>query len=330
MFWILVLAGVLVLAAIVLGCVFGIGGIGIGGKTSPDGAATTATVTATAAATATASSTSTPEGGLEAMDQVVRTGLTPARFKVESEKWASAGYDLALLSGYGLGTDDRYAAVWSASSSSSSSSSTSTNPGLSSAQYQADFDTMAARGYSLVQVDAWTVGAGEDRYAAVWKDPRGAAAPAFAARHGLLPSELPAEHQKWTARGYCMRCVSGYAAGAEARYTALWTADCPTAAPNATVLKYATTPGEYQTQLTELTNAGYRTKVVNGYVVGNLAYYDTIYALGSGPDWSMVYGVDATRFQTKLEEMAGLGYKVTDLSACTISGGFTYSAVWDR
>lgn len=183
-------------------------------------------------------------------------------------------------------------------------------------------------------VDAWAVGDddGQDRYAAVWKKPPGAQHPAFAARHGLAPDELPAEHQKWTARGYCVSCVSGYAAGSDARYTALWTADCPpdTATSNATVLKYATTTGEYQTQLAEMTNAGYRTRMVNRYVVGNLAYYDTIYALGSGPDWSMTYGVDAIRFQTKLEEMAKLGYRVTSLSACTISGGFTYSAVWDR
>lgn len=330
MFWILAAAVTAAAAVVIIGCVVGIDNVSGWSKSSP-GAVTTATVTATATATATASdapaatSAATPEGGLQFLDQVVRTGLTSARFAAESEKWTGAGYELTQLSGYGLGSADRYAAVWSASSSPARG--TITSPGLSSAQYQADFDAMVARGYAPVLVDAWSTDAGEDRYAAVWKDPRGAPVPAFVARHGLAPEALQTEHQKWTARGYCVRCVSGYAAGDEARYTALWTEDCPS---NATVLKYAATPGEYQTQLTEMAAAGYRTKAVNGYVVGNLAYYDTIYALGSGPDWSMVYGVEATAFQTKLEEMAKLGYKVTGLSAFTISGGFTYSAVWDR
>lgn len=337
-FWILLLLAIVLVIAAVGGAV---GGIISSKNKTPAAAASTVTNTAgqqtasgslppgstptsTDTAAAPTSTAATPEGGLETASQIIRTGLTAARYKTESDKWTTGGYQLALLTGYGLGTTDRYAAVWEPKSGPAISVSTA----LNSAQYQTDSDSMSSQGFFPVLVDAWTVN-GADRFAAIWTDSEGKSIPAWVTRHGITPTAFQAEHLKWTNQGYCIRCLSGYALGTEARYTALWR-ECPGAASNATVLKYASTPGQYQTQLDTMTAQGYRVSLVNGYAVDNAAYYDSIFTLGSGPDWFVVYGMNAVNFQAKLEDMNKQGYRVTGLSGFTVGGNFTYSAVWDR
>jgi Bacterial tandem repeat domain 1 len=67
------------------------------------------------------------------------------------------------VSGYGVGGQDRYAAIWEKSGSQAWVA----RHGLSSAQYQAEFDKLVGQGYKLIQVSGYDVG-GQDRYAAIW------------------------------------------------------------------------------------------------------------------------------------------------------------------
>lgn len=333
-FWLLVLLAVVIVIAAVGG---GVGGALASKNKTPAAAVVTATVTNTIGGQTAPSNPSTPtsaptstatamaEGGLESQGQVTRTGLTASRYQAELDKWTPLGYRLTVISGYSFGITDRYAAVWELTVGPTLYA----NIGLSSSQYQTDTDTKSGQGYFPVLVDAWTVN-GADRYGSIWLDSEGKTIPAWVTRHALTKAGFQTELDKWAGQGYCIHGLSGYAVGTEPRYTALWR-ECPSGtAANATVLKYGMTPGQYQTQVNTMTALGYRVSFVNGYAVDNLAFYDSIFTLGSGTDWLMMYGLNSVNFQAKLEEMGTKGFKVTLLSGYTLNNNDVYAAIWDR
>ncbi|AFY91960.1 hypothetical protein [Chamaesiphon minutus] len=133
---------------------------------------------------------------------VARHGLTSAQYQAEFDKYVAQGYRLVQVSGYGVNGQDRYAAIWDKSPSTAWVA----RHGLTSAQYQAEFDKYVAQGYRLVQVSGYGVN-GQDRYAAIWdKSP----STAWVARHGLTSAQYQAEFDKYVAQGYHLINVSGY------------------------------------------------------------------------------------------------------------------------
>lgn len=337
----LILVAVLALAIILAAVGGGVGATLASKNKTPAAAAAAATTAANAfgndgqptmsatgdisVPTSTPTSTAVPtEGGLEAQGQAVRTGLTATRFQAESDKWTPLGYQLTSVSGYSFGITDVYAAVWELKVGPAIAA----ERNLNSTQYQTDLDAMGTKGYYPILVDAWTIN-GADRYGAIWVDSEGNSIPAWRTKFSLTKAQFQTDHDGFVGQGYCITCLSGYALGTEARYTALWN-ECPGAAANSTVLKYAVLPGQLQAQLNDMTKLGYRVSYVNGYALSNQAYYDLIYTLGSETAWFMMYGMNATRAQTKLDELSAQNYKVTVLSGYTINNNFLYSIIWDQ
>lgn len=335
-FWILV---VVLAIAIILAAVGG--GVGATLASKNKTPAATATITNTvgsdgqvtisatgdiSAPTSTPTSTAIPtEGALEAQGQAIRTGLTATRFQAESDKWTPLGYQLTSVSGYSFGITDVYAAVWELQAGPA----IATEKNLNSSQYQTDLDSMGNKGYYPILVDAWTIN-GADRYGAIWQDSEGKTIPAWSTKFNLTKAQFQTEYDNAVGQGYCIKCLSGYAQGTEARYTALWN-ECPDGtAANSTVLKYAVLPGQLQAQLDDMVKLGYRVSYVNGYALSNQAYYDLVYTLRSPNAWFMMYGMNATRAQAKLDEMSAQNYRVTVLSGYTIKNNFLYSIVWDQ
>ena len=68
-----------------------------------------------------------------------------------------------------------------------------------------------------MHVDAYTVN-GTPYFAAIWQKQGGA----YVARHGMSSANYQAEFDKWLSKGYRLVDVSGYSAGGQARYAAIW------------------------------------------------------------------------------------------------------------
>ena len=82
----------------------------------------------------------------------------------------AAGYRLTYVSGYAVGSQARYAAIWEQVPGAAWVA----RHGLTATQYQAEFDAQSKNGYGLVLVNGYTVGGGSTLYAALWdKAPRG-------------------------------------------------------------------------------------------------------------------------------------------------------------
>jgi polyglycine hydrolase-like protein len=137
---------------------------------------------------------------------VARHGLTAAAYQDAFDELTGQNYRPTHLSGYSVGGEDRYAAIfekregppWTA------------RHGLTKADYQTAFDTAVRDGFRLAQISGYSVG-GEERYAAIFE--KGGTTP-WEARHGMTAAQYQATFDELVKKGgYRLTQVSGYSVG---------------------------------------------------------------------------------------------------------------------
>jgi CubicO group peptidase (beta-lactamase class C family) len=196
---------------------------------------------------------------------VANHGLNAQQYQAAFDSNAKAGYRLVLVNGYTVEGEDRYAAIWVKTGGPAWTA----RHGLSSQQYQAEFDKQAKAGFRLVHVSGYGSG-GQDRYAAIWEKSAG---PAWVARHGLTSAQYQAEFDKQAKAGFVLVKISGYSSGREAHYAAIWQKGGTTP----WVAKHGLDSTAYQNAFDDLAHAGYRLTEVSGYGVGGSARYAAIW-----------------------------------------------------
>jgi hypothetical protein len=85
--------------------------------------------------------------------------------------------------------------------------------GMTSAQYQAEFNAWTAAGYRLTHVSAADV-AGTPRFAAIFEQKAG---PAWVARHGMTSAQYQTEFNARVSQGYRLVLIDGYEVAGAAR-----------------------------------------------------------------------------------------------------------------
>jgi hypothetical protein len=133
---------------------------------------------------------------------VARHGLNSAQYQSAFDDYTKQGYRLELVSGYAVGNEARYAAIWRKGAATAWVA----RHGLSSDEYQAAFNANNAQGYHLTHVSGYKVG-DQTLYAAIWdKSHTGE----WVARHGMSANAYQQEFDSLTKRGYVLDRVSGY------------------------------------------------------------------------------------------------------------------------
>lgn len=141
--------------------------------------------------------------------------MTASQYDGELKKLGGSNYQLTVVSGYSLGTEDGFTAIWEQKDGPAFS----TIHGLDPIEYQSEYDNRTDQGYYPVLVDVWTVD-GADHYAAIWRDSEGKAFPNYVSRNSLNDTAFKTESDQLTKQGYCIKVLSGYAVGTEVRYAA--------------------------------------------------------------------------------------------------------------
>ncbi|KAK0658069.1 hypothetical protein B0T16DRAFT_402962 [Cercophora newfieldiana] len=95
---------------------------------------------------------------------VSRHGLTSAQYQAAFDMYTAQGYRPVKVNGYVVGGVDYYAAIWDKAPSPPWVA----RHGLNAQQYQAVYDQLVPQGYRATVVSAYTLGANQDRYAAIW------------------------------------------------------------------------------------------------------------------------------------------------------------------
>jgi len=147
---------------------------------------------------------------------VARHGMTGAGYQNEFNYWTAQGFRPVHVSGYAVGSEARYAALFEKPASSPA---WVARHGMTSAQYQTTFNQLVGSGYTLTLVSGYSVN-NVDYYAALWEKPLGPKP--WIARHGLTSTGYQLETENLYYQGYRLKCLSGYTISGASRFAAIW------------------------------------------------------------------------------------------------------------
>ena len=248
---------------------------------------------------------------------VARHGLTGSQYQTEFDKLKGQGYRLTQVSGYTVQGKARYAALWEKRSGPAYIA----RHGLTSTQYQTEFNQQNNKGFRLTQVSGYSIN-GQARYAAIWEKGSG---PAYVARHGLTSAQYQAEFNQQTQKGFRLTQVSGYSVNGQARYAAIW----EKGSGPAYVARHGLTSAQYQQEFDKQTQKGFRLTKVSGYNVGGKDYYAAIWEKRSGPSWAARHGLSSQNYQCEFDNYRYQGYRPTWVSGYSQGGKARYAAIWE-
>ena len=238
---------------------------------------------------------------------VARHGLTSAAYQYWFNYYTRRGYRLTDVSGYTVGGQDRYAAIWEQKSGPAWVA----RHRMSAATYQAEFNTWTARGYRLTDVSGYTIG-GQDRYAAIWTRSTG---PAWVARHGMSSSTYQSEFNRLARLGYKVVHVAGHDSQGQAKYAAIWHRIRSTR-----IARHGMTSAAYQAAFNQFAGWGYLPVQVSAYNVAGADRYAAIWA--RKPSFGVVarHGMNPTQYQAEFNRLGALGYRLVGISGAAPVG----------
>jgi CubicO group peptidase (beta-lactamase class C family) len=159
---------------------------------------------------------------------VAKHGMSSSDYQTAFNSYVGQGYRLMHVTGYSVGSDARYAAIWEKTNDGIA---WVAHHGMTSDAYQQQFDTLVAQGYRLVLVNGYQVG-NIDYYAAIWDK---SSSGTWVARHGMTSSEYQGQFDNNYYQGYMLKTISGYDLGTSDRYAALWENDVMSSTDLATI-----------------------------------------------------------------------------------------------
>ncbi len=145
---------------------------------------------------------------------VARHGIDGAQYQAEFDNLVPQGFRPKFVNAATDGNRIVYATVFEQTGGPAFVA----RHGLTSAQYQAEFDNLVPQGFRPV----WISGTGfgnEIIYAAIFEQRGG---PAFVARHGLTSAQYQAEFDAQLAQGFRPVVVNGAGLGGQVFYAAVW------------------------------------------------------------------------------------------------------------
>jgi len=252
---------------------------------------------------------------------VARHGLTSSQYQSVFNTYTQQGFRLLYVSGYAISNQERFAAYFEKSSGPAQIC----RHGLTSSQYQQQFNTAASQGYRLTLVNGYPGVGGVDKYVAIWEK-TGSTVP-LVARHGLTSAQYQSEFNTLTGQGYRLKHVSGYGISNVARYAAIF--EKPASTP-AWTARHGLTSAQYQSTFNTLTQQGYIPVVVSGYAVNNVDYYAAIFEKKSSPPWIARHGMTSKAYQGEFTNNYYQGYRLKLICGYTKNNIDYYAAIWDN
>jgi hypothetical protein len=205
----------------------------------------------------------TPVPGMTAW--VARHGMSSQQYQQAFDGYVGQGYRLADVSGYQVGSDARYAALWVKAPGPAFVA----RHGLTSQQYQQAFNQYVSQGFRLTHVSGYGVN-NQAYYAAIWEKNNGTP---FVARHGMSSQQYQQAFNQYTSQGYRLTDVSGYAVGNQTLYAAIW---AKVGGPGY-VARHGLSSGDYLQDNQQYLNQGFAPVRVDGYTSGNQDRYAGIW-----------------------------------------------------
>ncbi|HEY2708342.1 MAG TPA: hypothetical protein VGI95_09835 [Caulobacteraceae bacterium] len=192
--------------------------------------------------------------------------------------------------------------------------------GMSSADYQAAFDSHASQGFRLVHVDGYEVN-GAPTFAAIWSKAPG---PGFIAHHNMSPGQYQQMFDQLGAQGYRLWKVSAYTGAGQPLYAAIWLQG-----PGpAYVAHHGMSAADYQSAFNQLTGSGYRLTWVSGCGVGGAAQYAAIWEKSPAPAWLAHHGMTSAQYQDAFNAATAKGFRLQHVSGYAVADVPYFAAIF--
>lgn len=188
---------------------------------------------------------------------VARHGMSGTEYQQQFDALVAKGYNPVLVNGYTVNGQPQYAAIWD----NAPHPAWVARHGMTSQQYQAEFNTYVSQGYKLKHVSGYAQG-NTALYAAIWeKDTKNVP---WVAHHGMSSADYQNKFNQYTAKGYRPLLVGGYVVNGVDYYVAIW----EKSSSGAWVARHGMTSDGYQQEFNNWVGQGYTLKVVSGYTLG--------------------------------------------------------------
>ncbi|MEE3329133.1 MAG: serine hydrolase [Myxococcota bacterium] len=197
-----------------------------------------------------------------------------------------------------------------------------TRHGLTSSQYQAEFDQWSDAGYRLTYASGHEE-AGEARYSAVWRKQPSVEWQAF---HDQTSSEYNTTVQNMKRLGFRPVLVDGFNVGQAVLFVSIFERNT-----DAWEARHNMTSSDYQAEVDYwVDEQGYGIRHVSGYSINGQAYYAAIFDRSPSPEWISEHGLSEPTYQARVTELAELGFQPVVISAFWIGNAEYFAAVWHK
>lgn len=251
---------------------------------------------------------------------VARHNLSAADYQAAFNQFTQQGLRPVCISGYSVGGQDRFAAIWRKVSNSPA---WEARHGLDANQYQTYFTDAVSRGFRPVQVSCYPSG-NTVRYACIFE--KQTSSPAWVSRHGLNATQYQEEFNKWTGQGYMPVDLGACTFNGQSVHTLIF--EKRSNAP-AWVARHGLNGSQYQQEFNKWTSQGYRLKKVVVYALNNQPAYAAIWEKSGSAAWQSNHGMNNRGYQDQFDRMFYSGYYPVWVSGGTVANSDVYAATWE-
>ena len=182
--------------------------------------------------------------------------------------------------------------------------------------------TWKEKSYRLIDVSGCRY-KGQDEYFAIWEKKEGAP---YVVEVNMTSSEYQSKFNSLKEKGYRLTHISGFAAGAQAKYAAIWEKkNGPTY-----VAKHGMTGTIFQQQANKWKRKGYRPIHVSAYSIKRAPRFAAIWEKSSGPLYVLSHGMSNDKFYSMRFQMTQKGYELKVASGYEQFGTERFAALWEK
>jgi CubicO group peptidase (beta-lactamase class C family) len=237
-------------------------------------------------------------------------GMTADQYQQRFNEYSRQGFRLTHISGYGVGNQARFAAIWEKKSGGEWAA----RHNLTASQYQTEFNNHQRQGFRLVHVCGYVVN-NVEYFAAIWEKRSGGE---WQARHNLTGAQFQSAFDDLGRQGYTLTNVSGYNKNNTNFYTGIW--EKITGAPR--FVRHGVTADNYQHAFDNMYYQGYRPLHVQGFASGNSSRFNGIWINNnfSGADLAKID--NAVNSYMNSQNVTGLSLAITQNGRLVYAKGY--------
>lgn len=242
-----------------------------------------------------------------------RHGLSSADYQSAFTDMTNKGYRLISISGYGVGNQARFAAIWDKSAGGAWTA----KHNMTASQYQHAFDDYSKQGYRLQFISGYVV-SGHEFFAAIWEKTSGGA---MVAKHNLTAAQYQQAFNDYASQGYVLKLVSGYEKNGTDLFAAIWE---KTNSPMWSS-RHGINRMNYQHAFDNMYYQGYVPVYLNAYAADGADKYNVIWHNSSmkGSDIAIIDA--AAKNYMKTQDVIGLSLAVTRNGKLVFAKGYGYA-----